>query len=177
MFSCPIFSPAFTPVLLFFTYVFFLTQLPTMHIFCPRDHLWQTLMLYKLWLHSSSLTTQEKTVPLSDSLRIYIQLRDGFSKIYFCLMILQHLFGAQTYFPGCNSLRKDLPIRTPPKLLSTASYSTHLKCKSLPEAKANTQSRSPQKIYFVSQGKSLILVKLHSPSGRSQQQWWHYQYF
>lgn len=108
-------------------------------------------MLHKLWLDSSSLTTQEKTVPVSDSLRIHAQLRGGFSKNYIYLIIHWHLFGAQTYFPGNNSLRKDLTIKTPPKVLSTASYSTHLKCKSLPEAKVNIQSRSPHRIYLLCQ--------------------------
>lgn len=45
----------------FFTYMCFsLTLLPTMHTFCSRDHLWQTLMLYIFWLQSNLLTTQEK---------------------------------------------------------------------------------------------------------------------
>lgn len=88
MISCPIFSPAFTPVLPFFTYMCFsLTLLPTTHIFCPRDHLLQALMLYKLWFDNSSLITQEKTVPGSDSLRIYTQRWDAFPKIYFYLII------------------------------------------------------------------------------------------
>lgn len=88
MISCPIFSPEFTPVLPLFTYMcFYLTLLPTMHIRCPRDHLLQALTLYKLWFDNSSLITQEKTVPGSDSLRIYTQLWDAFPKIYFYLII------------------------------------------------------------------------------------------
>lgn len=45
----------------FFTCMCFsLTLLPTMHIFCSINHLLQTLALYKFWLDSSPLTTQEK---------------------------------------------------------------------------------------------------------------------
>lgn len=74
----------------FFTYTYFsLTLLSTMHavMLSPRDHLLQTLMLLKCWPVSSSLTTQQRTVPVSDSLRICTQIRDGFSKTSFCLII------------------------------------------------------------------------------------------
>lgn len=94
---------------------FSLTLLPTMHtvMFSPRDHLLQTLMLLKCWPVSSSLTTQQKPVPVSDSLRTYTRIRDGFSKISFCLIIhalslayvCPHIPGAQEYFPGHNSVQ------------------------------------------------------------------------
>lgn len=73
----------------FFTCTYFsFTLLPSTHLFCSRDHLLQILLMpYTLWLDSSSLTTQEKTVPVWGSLRIYTQLRDVSSKIYFCLII------------------------------------------------------------------------------------------
>lgn len=83
----------------FFTYMCFsLTLLPTMHTFCSRDHLWQTLMLYIFWLQSNLLTTQEKkkkTVPVSNCLRIHIQLRDKFSNIYFSLAFV---WGTDIFF-------------------------------------------------------------------------------